>query len=211
LRTIQSNSDGFTLVELLVAITIFSLIIGMAMFSLRYSFIIVRQLDAPFAEETQSLSRMRDCICSMFNYVTPSRDMFNNSKGFSTFFSGEPESMTFISKTPPSGRNMAICRLSLVKGAVVLEEAPLYDGNSDYLSPSLEIGEKKSTVVVAGATSLRLEYLRKGKTESSLKSVIPSQVRIIIAADGKESEYYCRVPTNFDEKVSLTRVSNDPF
>lgn len=207
----MKNSDGFTLIELLVAITIFSLVIGMAMYSLRYSFTIVRQLDAPFAEDTQNLSRMRDCISSMFNYVTPSRDMFNNRKDFATFFTGEPESMTFISNTPPSGRELAICRLSLVKGEVVLEEAPLYADSADYLSPSLENGEKKSTVIVTGITSLRLEYLSKGKQVSSLKAAFPSQVRIVMTADGKEAEYYCRIPTNFDEKALLMRGLNEPF
>ncbi|MEI6206354.1 MAG: prepilin-type N-terminal cleavage/methylation domain-containing protein [Desulfuromonadales bacterium] len=207
----KKNSDGFTLVELLVAITIFSLVVGMAMFSLRYSFTVVRHLDAPFAEETQRLSRMRDCICSMFNYVVPSRDIFNNRKGFATFFTGEPESMIFISATPPSGRTLAVCRLSLVNGDLVLEEAPLYADTTNYLSPSLESGDKKSTVIVAGVTSFRLEYLRNGKKESSLKAALPSLVRIVMAADGKESEYYCRIPTNFQEKALLIRGINEPI
>jgi prepilin-type N-terminal cleavage/methylation domain-containing protein len=206
----MKNPDGFTLIELLVAITIFSLVVGMAMFSLRYSFTVVRQLDAPFAEETQRLSRMRDCITSMFNYVTPSRDMFNNRKDYATFFFGEPESMTFISSTPPSGRELAICRLSLVKGEILLEEAPIYSDNTDYLSPSLGSGEKKSTVILTGITSLRFEYLRKGKKESSLKAALPSLVRIVMATDGKESEYYCRIPTNFDDKALFTRGLNEP-
>jgi prepilin-type N-terminal cleavage/methylation domain-containing protein len=205
------NSDGFTLVELLVAMIIFSLVVSMAMFSLRYSFTVVRQLNAPFAEETQRLSRMRDCISAMFNYVTPSRDMFNNKKGYETFFSGGAESMTFISSTPPSGRYPAICRLSLVKDEVVLEEAPLYSDKADYLSPSLENGEQKRTVIATGATSLRLEYLRKGKKESTLKAALPSLVRIVISAEGKESEYFCRIPTNFDDKIHFIRGFNDPI
>jgi hypothetical protein len=193
----------------LVAISIFSLVVGMAMFSLRYSFNVVRQLDAPFAEDTQRQSRVRDCISSMFNYVTPSRDMFNNSKGYSTFFSGEPESMTFVSGAPPSGRNLAVCRLSLVNGEVLLEEAPIYSEKSNYLSPSLESDDKKSTVIATGITSLRLEYLNKGKKESTLKDALPSQVRIVMAADGIESEYYYRVPTNFDENARLIKGSNE--
>lgn len=207
----MKNSDGFTLIELLVAITIFSLVIGMTMYSLRYSFTVVRQLDAPFAEETQRLSQMRDCISAMFNYVTPSRDMFNNRKDFATFFTGEPESMTFISNTPPSGRTLAVCRLSLVKGEVVLEEAPLYADNSDYLSPSLDNGDKKSTVIATGIISLRLEYLRNGKKETYLKAALPSQVRIVMAADGKDLEYYCRILTNYDEKLLFIRGLNYEF
>lgn len=194
-----------------MAITIFSLVVGMAMFSLRYFFTVVRQADAPFAEETQKLSRMRDCISSMFNYVTPSRDMFNNKKDYATFFTGEPDRMTFISSTPPSGRTLAVCRLSLVKGEVLLEETPLYGEGANYLSPSFESVEKTSTVVVTGITSLRMEYLRNGKKESSLKAALPSQVRIVMAADGKESEYYFRVPTNFDDKALLMRGLNEPI
>lgn len=207
----KTISDGFTLVELLVAITIFSLVVGMAMFSLRYSFVVVRQLDAPFAEGTQKLSQMRDCISSMFNYVAPSRDMFNNKKDFATFFAGDPHSMTFISTTPPSGRRMAVCRLLLVKDEVLLEEAPLYADDSDYLLPSLEHGEKKSTVIATGITALRLEYLSKGKTESSLAAVLPSLVRIVMITDGKESEYHCRILTNYDDKVIMTRGIDEPI
>lgn len=205
----KTNSDGFTLIELLVAITIFSLVVGMAMFALRYSFTVVRGLDAPFAEGTQRMSRMRDCISSMFNYVTPSRDSFNNKKGFASFFSGEAESMTFISATPPSGRKLAICRLSLVNGEVLLEEAPLYAAGANYLLPSLELSEKKTTMIVTGVKSLRLEYLSKGKKESVLKDALPSQVRIVMEADGIESEYYYTIPTNFDEKATLIQGSNE--
>jgi len=211
MKIVKSSSDGFTLIELLVAITIFSLVVGMAMFSLRYSFTVVRQIDAPFAEETQRVSRVRDCISAMFNYVTPSPDMFNNRKSFTTFFTGEPDSMTFISSTPPSGRELAICRLSLVKGDVLLEETPLYADSSNYLSPALENAEKKSTVFATGITVLRLEYLHKGKKESTLKAALPSQVRLVIAADGKESEYYFRIRTNFDEKALMIRGINDPI
>jgi prepilin-type N-terminal cleavage/methylation domain-containing protein len=207
----KTISDGFTLVELLVAITIFSLVVGMAMFSLRYSFIVVRQLDAPFAEGTQKLSQMRDCVSSMFNYVAPSRDMFNNKKDFATFFTGEPHSMTFISATPPSGRSMAVCRLSLVKDEVLLEEAPLYADNTDYLSPSLDQGEKRSTVIATGISALRLEYLSKGKTESALTAALPSLVHIVMTSDGKESEYNCRIPTNYDDKVIITRGIDEPI
>lgn len=209
-RVVKTTSDGFTLVELLVAITIFSLVVGMAMFSLRYSFAVVRQLDAPFADGTQKVSRMQDCISSMFNYVTPARDMFNNRKDFATFFTGESGSMTFISKTPPSGRKLAVCRLSLDKGEVVLEEVPLYDDKTNYLSPSLESKDKKSIVVATGITSLRLEYFKNGKTETTLKAALPTMVRIIMTADGKETEYYCRIPTNFDEKALFIRGINDP-
>jgi prepilin-type N-terminal cleavage/methylation domain-containing protein len=207
LIAIKKCSDGFTLVELLVAITIFSLVVGMAMFSLRYSFNVARQIDAPFAEETQRISRMRDCISSMFNYVTPSRDMFNNKKDFSTYFTGERDSMSFISNAPPSGRALAICRLSLVSGGLVLEEAPLYSDSSNYLLPLLEI-EKKSTVISTGVTSLRLEYLSSGKKETSLKAMLPSQVRIVIVRDGKESEYFCWIPTNYDDKTVIVRGLN---
>jgi prepilin-type N-terminal cleavage/methylation domain-containing protein len=212
LKQAKTTSSGFTLVELLVAITIFSLVVGMAMFSLRHSFIVVRQLDASFAEGTQRLSKMRDCVSAMFNYVTPSRDMFNNKKEYTTFFTGESESMTFISYTPPSGRGMAICRISLVKEDVLLEEAPLYDENTNYFEPSLLNVDKKVTVIAVGVSSLRLEYLRDGKKESSLKGKLPSQVRIVmIAADGKESEYYCRIATNFDEKALFMRGLSEPI
>jgi hypothetical protein len=182
----------------------------MAMYSLRYSFTVVSQIDAPFAEETQRLSKMRDCISSMYNYVTPSRDMFNNKMNYATFFTGESDRMTFISNTPPSGRGLAICSLSLVNRDVVLEEASLYADKADYLAPSLDNGDKKSTVIVSGISSLRLEYLQSGKIKTSLKAALPSLVRIVITADGKETEYYSRILTNFDDKVNLMRGNDAP-
>lgn len=206
----KKTSDGFTLIELLVAITIFSLVVGMAMFALRHSFTIARQIDAPFAEETQRYSRMRDCISSMFNYVTSSRDIFNNKKDFATFFTGEAESMTFISCAPPSGRGMAICKMLLIKDDVFLIEAPLYSENTNYMLPTLENDEKKNTLIASGVTSLRFEYLYKGKNELTLKGALPSRVRMaIVDADGKESEFFFRVMTNYDDKTLSTKGSND--
>jgi hypothetical protein len=70
--------------------------------------------------------------------------------------------------------------------------------------------EKKRSVIATGITSLRLEYLRNGKKESSLKDALPSQVRLIIAVDGKDSEYYFRIATNFEQKPLIIRGINEP-
>lgn len=208
---LKTTSKGFTLIELLVAITIFSLVVGMAMFTMRHYFTVVQHLDAPFAEETQKLSQLRDCIAGTYNYVTPSRDMFNNRKDYSIFFKGEIDSVTFISTSPPSGRTISICKLYLDKEAVLLEEAPLYANDSNYLEPTLEGREKKVNLIAKDVSTLRLEYLYNGKKGSTLKAALPTLLKISITSDAIEKDYYVHIPTNYDEKPLLMRGLNDPI
>lgn len=208
---LKTNSKGFTLIELLVAITIFSLVVGMAMFTMRHYFTVVQHLDAPFAEDTQKLSQLRDCIAGTYNYVTPSRDMFNNRKDYSIFFKGEIDSVTFISTSPPSGRIISICKLYRDKESVILEEAPLYADDSNYLEPTLEGREKKMSLIAKDVSVLRLEYLYNGKKGSTLKSAVPTLVKISITSDSIEKDYYVHIPSNYDEKALLMRGLNDPI
>jgi prepilin-type N-terminal cleavage/methylation domain-containing protein len=207
----KTDSDGFTLVELLVAITIFSLVVGMAMYSLRFAFGVFRHLDAPFAEETQRISRLRDCVASTFMYVGERSGIFNQDKVFFTYFYGEPDRMTFISTKPLAVSGVAICRLSLRNGAIILEEAPLYADDNNYLEPTLKTKESKETSLFPNVKGLTLEYYQGGKKTSTLKEDFPTLVRIAVSTDAGEQEYFCRIQTDFANKKMLVTGLHEPI
>ena len=210
-RRRKTGSSGFTLLELLVSITIFSLVIGMAMYSLRFSFGVFRHLDAPFAEDTQRISRLTDCIDSTFVYVGErSGDMFNHSLGFYTYFTGEADNMTFVSTKPVAGTGLSICRLSLHDGSVFLDEAPIYAEDNDYLNPSLDTKEKRSTAIFPHATGLKLDYYQGETKLSVLKEDLPTLVHMVVTTDEGEREYFCRLQSDFvDKKTKQQGIHNE--
>jgi len=207
----SGSNDGFTLLELLVAITIFSLVIGMAMFSLRYTFGVFRHLDAPFAEETRRITGLRDCIASTFVYIGERSDMFNRNKEFYTFFYGEPDRLTFITSKPLILTGMAICRLSLRDGAVVLEESPVYANDSNYLNPSILPGERRETIIFHDVKSFSLEYFQGGVKLDAIKEDLPSLIKVVLQTEEKREEFCCRISTDFNNKKQLVRGMNEPL
>jgi prepilin-type N-terminal cleavage/methylation domain-containing protein len=207
----SGRNRGFTLLELLVAITIFSLVVGMAMFSLRYSFGIFRHLDAPFAEATQRSSRLRDCLSSTFNYICVTTDQFNMKKSFSTYFYGERDRVSFVSTRPLAVKGLALCRITLRDRDVVLEEAPIYTPGNDYLKPTLESPQKQETVLYANVTGLNFEYFQGDRKVTSLKEEIPSLVRMELTDDNGPREFFYRITTDFVEKKQLIRGLHEPL
>jgi hypothetical protein len=198
-------------VELLVAITIFSLVIGMVMFSLRFSFGVFRSLKAPFVEETQRISRLYDCVASTFIYVCQRSDLFDRNNEFFTYFYGESDRMTFISTKPIYMSGAALCRLSLRDGAVILEESPLYADDSNYLEPTFNTKEKHETVIFPNVKSLSLEYFQGTKKLSVLKEDVPTLMRIAVVTEEGEREYFCRIQADFADKKLVVKRSNAPL
>lgn len=183
-----------------MAITIFSLVVGMAMYSMRYAFGVFRHLDAPFVEETQRVTRLRDCIASCFVYVGERSDMFNRNREFFTYFYGEPGEVSFVSTKPLAGPGPALCKLHVREKALVLEEVPLYAGDGNYLNPTLESKERRETVLAAGVSEVRFLYFQGEKELQTIKEDLPTLVKITLKADDKQQEILCRLQSNYDDK-----------
>jgi hypothetical protein len=179
----------------------------MAMFSLRYAFGVFRHLDAPFVEETQKVTRLRDCVASTFVYVGERSDMFNGNKEFFTYFSGEADQMTFVSAKPLSLPGTAICRLSVKGKALVLEETPLYAADGNYLSPTPESKERRETVLFSDVSGVSFEYFQGDKQLASLKEDLPTLVKISLNPDDKQQEIFCRLQSDYsDKKANITSI-----
>lgn len=207
----RGGCDGFTLLELLVALSIFSLVIGMSMFSLRHSFGVLRHLDAPFAEETRRVAALRDCVASALPYVAQRSDMFNRNREFYTCFNGDSDRMTFVSGKAPTLPGPVLCRVGLKDKALVLEEASLYAKDSNYLDPSFATRERRETVLFPDVKSFRLEYFQGDKQLSTLKEELPTMVKITVAGDDRQREFFCRLQTDFSNKKELVKAIHEPL
>ena len=62
----RSDSRAFTLIEVLIALVIFSIIMWMAAFSFRFSLKIVKYLTTPSLEELENISKLKDSLNSLF-------------------------------------------------------------------------------------------------------------------------------------------------
>jgi hypothetical protein len=192
-----------------VAITIFSLVVGMAMFSMRYAFGVFRHLDAPFVEETRRVTGLRDCIASTFVYVGERTDMFNRNKEFYTFFNGEIDRMTFVSTKPVALAGPALCRLSVRDKALVLEEVPLYAPDQNYLDPTMESKDRRETVLFSEVGAVKFDYYQGDKVSQSIKEDLPTLVKISLKIDDKEREIFCRLQTDFQDKQIMVKTAHD--
>jgi hypothetical protein len=137
--------------------------------------------------------------------------MFNRNKEFYTVFRGETGSMSFVSTKPVAAPGPALCRLSLRGSDVVLEEAPIYAEDNNYLDPTFETKARSETVLFSQIKILGIEYFQGEKRVDQLKEEMPTLVKIsLVGEDGTRQEYYCRLQCDYKEKKLFLKALDAP-
>jgi prepilin-type N-terminal cleavage/methylation domain-containing protein len=188
------SKKGFTLLEILVAITIFSIAIALVSYSFRHSINIVKYVNFSYAEDLQKLSRLRDSIASTFFFLTQDDTKIDTpGKVFNFFFKGSPKSLEYITCKPVivEDREIVISRIRKEKNNLILEEYPVYDRNINYKQPSLTEIKPKKIIIVPDIRDISFSYFYEGKRVQNIEKKIPTSVEMkILKIDRKKPEIY---------------------
>ena len=201
------KENGFTLIEVLVSIVIFSFLIGLAAYSFRFYIGIIGKIQDSYPERARNLSLLGETIRSMFWFVGEKKALLDKDRFF-VYFYGKPDSMLFITGKPIDiSNNLAVCKLFIDNNNLILQESPVYFKYNNYKNPCIVNDFKKDLIILKNVDRIELAYFSKGKEIRNLEGNIPSLVKMsLIFKDKKEMVVYFKIKSNFYNKKALSRI-----
>jgi general secretion pathway protein J len=185
----DSSNAGFTLIEVVLALTIFALMGAILYGALSLGQKAVERSQLSF-EKNQQLRAFADLMGS---YVRSSHPYRATPQDPAIYYEGEEEQLSFVSASSLAlgGRGMALVRISWQEGTLTLsEELPVRIGEEGGAG-----GQRNSVVLREGIKQLRFAYLDpqsdgeqwEERWDAAERKILPRAVRLSYRTEaGKE-------------------------
>jgi len=195
---------GFSLIEMLVATVLITLLVGVALFSFRLQLITLAKTNKEQLKEVLRYTHLRQTIESMKFYVLQEYDMLNQPiKSFHYYFDGDEKSIQFITTNPIFSNEPAVVRLLCEDDTLTYQEEPLYK-RIDFLRPTL-LEDSQKQVLYSDLKECRFGYKTQGgKFIEVLQGKIPKYVTITLVDNYKHNNFFIAIKS--DNNSTLYRV-----
>lgn len=171
--------SGFTLVEMLVAVVLISLLIGVALFAFRSQLIMIKKAKVSGINTVLSFDQLRSSLQSMKYYVVDDYDAFGNDmKKLHFYFDGTKKEIDYITTNPLFSKNIAVVKLYCKDDELIYREEPLY-GRINFLKPQI-LDDSKKLTLFKGLDSCQFFFFKNSKKLQTLKDEIPSRIEVDI-------------------------------
>lgn len=197
-----SKKNAFSLVEMLVAVLLLTLLIGVAIFSFRYQLIAITKAQKVGFTKVLTYNQLRTSLASMKHYVVDDYDMLNQTmQNLHVFFNGNKNELTYITESPMFSKEIALAQLKCVDSALVYTEEALY-GNIDFLRPQLQESSQE-VVFYDNLTACGFSYHVKEKIFEELKNELPTAIAINIQSQERAEEMYVDIRSDYNISVGM--------
>jgi len=174
--------SGFTLVEMLVAMVLVSLLIGVALFAFRSQLIMIKKAKTSGIDMVLSFNQLRSSLQSMKYYVVDDYDAFGNDmKKLHFYFNGTKKEIDYITTNPLFSKNVAVVKLTCKDKELIYQEEPLY-GRINFLKPQV-LDDSKKLVLYKRLKSCDFFFFKNSKKLQTLKDEIPNSVYVDIKSN----------------------------
>lgn len=207
------SKRAFTLIEILVAIAIFSVIVTITAYSFKFSLGIVKFLKTPYLQELENLSKLRDSFNSLFFFLSEDDGTMAIDKKFSFFFKGNNHRVIFITTKPLFHKRdfLFILEIKFDHNSLKVREYPVYDPLVDYKIPSIP-SKIPYTNLLSNIKSFDLKYFQNGNWQNSMVADIPELIRLSYEKkNGEKRVLYFKVQSDFYQKKQLSEYLYNPF
>ncbi len=196
------KNKGFTLIELLVSIAIFAALISVVAYSFRFTLNIAKYVNYQYAQDLQTISKLRDSLDSIFYYIAQNDRAVEVEDKFFIFFYGDRKEFKYITAEPVMYKNgtLVLGKIYKKQKSLVLEEYPVYDKNIDYKIPKFKDIEPKKTVLFQNVSNVKIEYFQGNKELSKIKEKIPTLIKITVIQNKTKKELNFRIKSDFKQK-----------
>jgi len=195
---------AFTLVELLVAVVLLTLLIGTALFSYRQVLLNITKAEKSTFNEILKIHQIRSSIESMQYYVVDNYNQFNQPmKQLHHFFKGNDHSFSYISLNPNFSTLPSLSQFDCKENQLVYTEEPLY-GRVDLNRP--EFSEVSQSVVYRDdLLSCKFSFFLFEKSLERLANEIPFAIQIdLMDANEKEESIFTTIKSDYN--ISDTEI-----
>jgi prepilin-type N-terminal cleavage/methylation domain-containing protein len=168
---------AFTLVEMLVAIILLTLLIGIAVFAFKLQLISIHKTKTQGIARVIEYLQLRATLESIKYYVVDDYDTLNRAMKLPHFFfQGDEKTMLFITTNPIYSDQDSLVRLECQEDKLIYTEEKLF-ASIDYLRPSFTQNQK--TAVLYKDISDCIFYYYKEKVKlSKISNDIPTAIGI---------------------------------
>ncbi|MEA2048287.1 MAG: prepilin-type N-terminal cleavage/methylation domain-containing protein [Campylobacterota bacterium] len=189
---------AFTLVELLVAVLLLTLLIGTALFSYRQVLLNITKAQTSTFNEVLKVHQIRTSIESMQHYVVDEYNQFNQPmKKLHTFFLGNPHYFKYISLNPTLSTIPSLSAFECKNNTLVYREEPLYK-RIDVNRPKF-LEDTPFIVYWEDIQSCQFEYILYEKVLSDLKNKIPTAIKIdFIDRNEKKHTFFTHIQSDYN-------------
>ena len=189
---------AFTLVELLVAVVLLTLLIGTALFSYRQVLLNITKAQTNAFNEILKIHQMHTSIESMQHYVVDEYNNFNQPmKKLHVFFVGDENAFKYITLNPTFSTIPSLSSFECKDNSLIYKEEPLYK-RIDVNRP-LFLDDTPSIVYWKDIESCKFEYSLHKKTLNSLRDVLPTMVKIEFKeSNQKEHLYFTTIKSDYN-------------
>jgi len=205
------NNSGFTLVELLVSLAIFSLLSLSATVSLSLIGDITRRVDLNYADQTRALSLLQDSFKSTFSYVGQKKSYITGEPEFFDYFYGSSHEVTFVSTRGVAHDGLVLSRVYQEGSALFLTETRLYDPRYSYLSPDIKERVSEPLLLLSGVENFTLRYLKNQKWQKKLTEQFPDLIEIILKDENHSLTVQAALGSHFRQNKSRAEWFNTPY
>ncbi len=194
---VKANRRAFSLVEMLVAIVLISLLIGIAMFSFRLQLITVKKTKEVGINEVLHFNQLRASLSSVKFYVVDDYDMLGFAmKKLHFYFDGTPDEIDYITTNPLFSDDIAVVKLICKEEKLVYKEEPLY-GNIDFLRPQV-LEQSRETVLFKNLSLCNFGYIYNRQKRREIHNNPPSSVIISLETKKQKKNFYVNVKSDYN-------------
>jgi len=202
---INKQRHAFTLIEMLVAVILLTLLLGVALFSFRQLLITFNHIKKSGLHDTFIYHELRSSIESMQHYVVEEYDRLNQpTKNLHFFFQGTEDSMLYITSNPNYSTSPALAQLLCIDDTLVYKEEKLY-GPIDFRQPHFS-SQAHRVVLYDALEACKFAYYAQN-TPTTLQvqqhDTIPKFVNITLRKKEQNLDLFIAIKSDNNNSVNL--------
>jgi len=189
---------AFSLIEMIVAVLLISILIGIATFAFKYQLISIHKAQKIGINDVLKYNQLRSSIESIKFYVVDDYDMLGRRmKNLHFYFIGTENSINYITENPVFSKNIALARLRCEGTKLIYDEQKLY-GSMDFLKPSFT-SDSNEMIFYSNLNHCGFLYKEK-KWKKNIQGQVPMAITLNLSSNAVKNNIYISIKN--DNNVS---------
>ena len=183
--------SAFSLVEMLVATVLVTMLLSIAIFSYKHILITFKHIKTNSINRSIDFHQLRSSLQSMHYYIVDDYNNLNQAmKQLHPFINATQEQLLYITKNPIFSTDISLASLSCKNEKLIYQEEPLFQ-KIDFLTPTMP-EESPKKIFFDRLTHCEILY------QFRQNSVLPTTVTLQLKTDLKDMVYVTSIQSDFN-------------
>jgi len=191
------NRPAFSLIEVLVAMVIVSLITTTGMFAFKLALNQINRQSSLTFEEPMRFTQIKNLFNATYFYVVEEKDKFNPMEfKYEYLFNKTDNEITFVSDGPIYSKRLSLVSLKIKDDSLFYMETPIYDKKQDYKKPFIS-EDAQEYKLLKNIKNAKFKYEEPIDLPKDFETKIPKLVILEFKRDSVDYRYIFDVKYNF--------------